>query len=163
VLTFDAAKVDDFEKQHGWSITGVSKSQISMTYRKEIELVFDASSFKPNGSDAAPLQPVNSRIDLWYVAANRELNPMPLTVEKDFFLQNIREYCRCLPQAETTVKELLDAVSASWTRAMGVANDIKPLTCIACHEGRHSVQYPCIKQPEGPCHEAGPGLHSCLW
>jgi kinetochore protein Spc7/SPC105 len=128
VLTFDAAKVDDFEKQHGWSITGVSKSQISMTYRKEIELVFDASSFKPNGSDAAPLQPVNSRIDLWYVAANRELNPMPLTVEKDFFLQNIREYCRCLPQAETTVKELLDAVSASWTRAMGVANDIKSLT-----------------------------------
>jgi kinetochore protein Spc7/SPC105 len=98
-----------------------------MTYRRDIELVFDASSFKPNGSDATPSQPLSSRIDLWYVAGNRELNPMPLTTEKDFFLQNIREYCRCLPQASTTVKELLDSVSASWTKALEVVNDIRSL------------------------------------
>ena len=98
-----------------------------MTYRRDIELVFDASSFKPNGQEVTPQQPINSRIDLWYVAGNRELNPMPLTVEKDFFLQNIREYCRCLPQAQTTVKELLDAVSASWTKAVEIVTDIQSL------------------------------------
>jgi kinetochore protein Spc7/SPC105 len=115
------------ESKYGWAITGVSGSNVSMTYRRDIELVFDASSFKPNGSDAAPLQPLNSRIDLWYVAGNRELNPMPLTTEKDFFLQNIREYCRCLPQASTTVKELLDSVSASWTEALEVISNIRSL------------------------------------
>ena len=98
-----------------------------MTYKRDVELVFDASSFKPNGPNASPQQPINSRVDLWYIAANRELNPMPLTVEKDFFLQNIREYCRCLPQAETTIKEVLDVVSTSWTKALEVINDIKSL------------------------------------
>jgi kinetochore protein Spc7/SPC105 len=98
-----------------------------MTYRRDIELVFDASSFKPNGADATPLQPLNSRIDLWYVAGNRKLNPMPLTTEKDFFLQNIREHCRGLPQATTTVKELLDSVSASWTKASEIAANIESL------------------------------------
>lgn len=98
-----------------------------MTYRRDIELVFDASSFRPNGADAIPIQPLNSRIDLWYVAGNRELNPMPLTTEKDFFLQNIREYCRCLPQAKTTVKELLDSVSASWTKASEIVGNIRSL------------------------------------
>jgi kinetochore protein Spc7/SPC105 len=121
------AKVDELESKHGWAITGVSGSQVSMTYRRDIELVFDASSFKPNGLQATPQQPINSRIDLWYVAGNRELHPMPLTVEKDFFLQNIRECCRCLPQAETTVNELLNAVSASWTKALGAVNDIQSL------------------------------------
>jgi len=124
---FYVAKVDALENEYGWAVTGVSGSNVSMTYRRDIELVFDASSFKPNGSDAAPLQPLNSRIDLWYVAGNRELNPMPLTTEKDFFLQNIREYCRCLPQASTTVKELLDSVSASWTKALEVVGNIRSL------------------------------------
>lgn len=121
------AKVDALENEYGWAITGVSGSNISMTYHRDIELVFDASSFKPNGSDAIPLQPLSSRIDLWYVAGNRELNPMPLTTEKDFFLQNIREYCRCLPQASTTVKELLDSMSASWTKTLEVVNNIRSL------------------------------------
>jgi len=124
------AKVDALENKYGWAITGVSESNVSMTYRRDIELVFDASSFKPNGSDATPLQPLSSRIDLWYVAGNRELDPIPLTTEKDFFLQNIREYCRCLPQASTTVKELLDSVSASWTNALEVVNNIRSLNRI---------------------------------
>ena len=122
------AKVDELENEYGWAITGVSGSNVSMTYHRDIELVFDASSFKPNGSDATPPQPVSSRVDLWYVAGNRELNPIPLTTEKDFFLQNIREHCRCLPQASTTVKALLDSVSASWTKALEVVGDIRSLS-----------------------------------
>lgn len=126
-LTGTLARVDDLEKKYGWAITGVSGNQVSMTYKRDIELVFDASSFKSNGSDAPPSQPVSTRIDLWYVAGNRELNPMPITTEKEFFLQNIREFCRCLPQAETRVKELLNAVSAAWERALEVVADIRSL------------------------------------
>jgi kinetochore protein Spc7/SPC105 len=115
------------EKQYGWAITGVSGNQVSMTFQREIELVFDASTFRPNNAEAKPLQPVSSRVDLWYIAANRELNPLPLTPEKDFFLQNIREHCRGLPQAETTVKVLLDAVSEPWVKAHQVVDDIRTL------------------------------------
>lgn len=102
-------------------------TQLSMTYRRDIELVFDASSFMSNGSVAPVKARENTRIDLWYIAANRELNPSPLTHEKDFFLQNIRDYCRSLPQAQTTVKKLLDVVSASWTTSLQVVNNIRSL------------------------------------
>src|ERR1700691_1403675 len=111
------ARVDAIEKEHGWTITGVSGTTTSMTYRKEIELVFDASSFLSTKSNAAGKRPQNSRIDLWYIGANRELNPCPLTREKEFFLQSIRDYIRGLPQAQTPVKDLLAAVSVSWNKA----------------------------------------------
>jgi kinetochore protein Spc7/SPC105 len=93
-----------------------------MTYRKEIELVFDAASFKI--SDSPLEQRSNSRLDLWYIAANRELEPLPLTVEKEFLLQNIRDHIRGLPQANTPVKDLLQAVSVAWNKANAVQDDI---------------------------------------
>ncbi|KAH7327069.1 putative kinetochore protein spc7 [Rhexocercosporidium sp. MPI-PUGE-AT-0058] len=124
-------KVDAMEKEHGWTITGVSGTTTSMTYRKEIELVFDASSFLENNSGSPTKQPVSSRIDLWYIGANRELNPLPLTAEKDFFLQSIRDHIRGLPQSQTQVKDLLNAVSVSWNKASKVVEDIRLLT-ISC-------------------------------
>ncbi|KAH6720624.1 hypothetical protein BKA61DRAFT_541970 [Leptodontidium sp. MPI-SDFR-AT-0119] len=124
-------KVDAIEKEHGWTITGVSGTITSMTYRKEIELVFDASSFLANNSSSPTKQPVSSRIDLWYIGANREMNPLPLTVEKDFFLQSIRDHIRGLPQSQTQVKDLLSAVSISWNKASKVVEDIRLLT-IGC-------------------------------
>ncbi|CZT44728.1 related to spindle pole body protein [Rhynchosporium secalis] len=124
-------KVDAIEKKHGWSITGVSGTTTSMTYRKEIELVFDASSFQANSSVSPAKQPVSSRIDLWYIGANRERNPLPLTAEKDFFLQSIRDHVRGLPQNQTQVKDLLNAVSTSWNKASKVVDDIRLLT-ISC-------------------------------
>lgn len=100
-----------------------------MTYRKEIELVFDASSFMSDTGGAT--QPVNSRIDLWYIAAHREPNPLALTAEKDFFMQNIRDHIRGLPQSQTSVKDLLRAVSVAWNKANAVVDDIRLLnvTC----------------------------------
>ena len=129
MLTPPKDKVDAIEKAHGWTITGVSGNTTSMTYRKEIELVFDLSSFlskKPKTK-----QPRNSRIDLWYIGANRELNPLPLTPEKEFFLQSIRDHIRGLPQAQTLVKDLLSAVSTSWNKAAGVVDNIRLLN-ISC-------------------------------
>jgi kinetochore protein Spc7/SPC105 len=121
------ARVDDLEKSHGWTITGVSGSTTSMTYRKEIELVFDWSSFQ----SSKPVQASNSRIDLWYIAGSREWNPVPLTQEKDFFLQNIRDHIRGLPQAQTPVKALLTAVSEAWNKATAVEDYIRLLR-ISC-------------------------------
>jgi kinetochore protein Spc7/SPC105 len=96
-----------------------------MTYRKEIELVFDASSFQSSNSNAR--QPSNSRIDLWYIAANSELNPLPLTPEKEFFLQSIRDHIRGLPQAQTQVKDLLAAVSKAWNKSNAAGENIRLL------------------------------------
>jgi len=121
--------VDGLEKEHGWTITGVSGTTTSMTYRNEIELVFDAASFKSATATAQSLS--NSRIDLWYIAANREHHPIPLTAEKDFFLQNIRDHIRGLAQVETSIKELLFAVSVAWNKANAVQTDIRLLN-ISC-------------------------------
>ncbi|KAF8858228.1 Spc7-domain-containing protein [Acephala macrosclerotiorum] len=124
-------KVDAIEKEHGWTITGVSGTTTSMTYRKEIELVFDASSFQTAASGSSKKKAQNTRIDLWYIGANRELRPLPLTPEKEFFLQCIRDHIRGLPQAETPVRDLLSAVSASWNKASKVVDDIQGLN-ISC-------------------------------
>lgn len=112
------------ERQHGWAITGVSGTTTSMTYRKEIELVFDAASF----ADAAgKRRAADSRVDLWYIAAKREVCPVPLTAELDFFLKNIRDHVRGLPQAQTPIRTLLLAVSTAWNKANAVANSIRLL------------------------------------
>ncbi|APA15864.1 hypothetical protein sscle_15g106340 [Sclerotinia sclerotiorum 1980 UF-70] len=123
------AKVDAIEKKHGWTITGVSGTTTSMTYRKEIELVFDASAFKSN-YPSKTTKPENSRIDLWYIAANREHNPSRLTPEKEFLLQCIRDHVRGLPQSETEIKALLNSVSVAWNKAAKVVDDIHLLNII---------------------------------
>ncbi|KAI8965443.1 Spc7-domain-containing protein [Daldinia sp. FL1419] len=111
------ARVEAIEKQHGWTITGVVGTSLSMTYRKEIELVFDVRAFKG-------LKPDNSRIDLRYIAANREQNPQPSTPEKEFFIQCMQDHVRGLVQAQTKVKSLLDMVSAAWKKANHVARNV---------------------------------------
>ncbi|KAI9743590.1 MAG: hypothetical protein M1818_002905 [Claussenomyces sp. TS43310] len=118
------AKVDGLERQYGWTVTGVSGTVISLSFRSELELVFDVSSFKHASSEIKPANSSISRLDLWYIADVRELNPIPKTMAKDAFLQNIREHCRCLQQAQTPVPSLLDMVSASWTRALKVNDEI---------------------------------------
>jgi kinetochore protein Spc7/SPC105 len=117
-------KVDQIEKAHGWTITGVSGTTTSMTYRKEIELVFDASSFF-DGPRTKQIE--NSRVDIWYIAASRELCPVPLTPELDFFLKNIRDHVRGLPQAQTPIRNLLREVSTAWNKASAVASSIRLL------------------------------------
>lgn len=113
------AKVDAIEEQHGWAITGVVGTSVSMSYRREIELVFDTASFRPGQQ--------NSRIDLWYIAASRERKPAPLTPEKEFCVQCIRDRLRCLPQSKTKVSSMLGLVSRAWDHANALANQIYQL------------------------------------
>lgn len=128
VLTF-SGKVDLLEAKYGWTITGVSGSTISMTYLKEIELVFDASSFLSR-SLSASTQSSASRIDLWYIAATRHDHPIPSTPEKDFLLQCTRDHIRSLVQSATPIKTLLSAVSQSWDVAKSVEGCIRGLRII---------------------------------
>lgn len=113
------AQVDVLEKQHGWAITGVQGTIVSVAYRREIELVFDMASFKPGQQ--------NSRIDLWYVAATRNHNPLPCTPEREFCLQSIRDHVRGMPQSQTKVSRVLKVVSAAWDRANALANQVYQL------------------------------------
>jgi kinetochore protein Spc7/SPC105 len=89
-----------------------------MAYLREIELVFDAASFQPG-------QQQNSRIDLWYVAGNRERDAQPCTPEREFMLQCIRDYVRGLPQPQTSVSRILGAVRAGWDKARTLANQVR--------------------------------------
>lgn len=113
------AKVDAIEQQHGWAITGVAGTSVSISYRREIELVFDTASFRPGQQ--------GSRIDLWYIAASRERKPVPLTLEKEFCIQCIRDHLRRLPQSKTKVSSMLRLVSRAWDRANTLANQIYQL------------------------------------
>lgn len=88
-----------------------------MTYKREVELVFDIASFQPG-------QP-SSRIDLWYIADNKDATGgLPKTAEKEFFLQCIRDQIRALPQNKTPVSELLRLVGAGWDKARLISSRI---------------------------------------
>ncbi|KFY31292.1 hypothetical protein V493_01247 [Pseudogymnoascus sp. VKM F-4281 (FW-2241)] len=121
------AKVDALEEKYGWTITGISGTTLSLSLRSDLELVFDASSFITKDGQPKNAQAGNSRIDLWYIAANRERNPLPLTPEKAFFVESIRDGIRGMPQAQTTVKELLDTVSFGWATSLNVVEGIEAL------------------------------------
>ncbi|KAJ4146590.1 hypothetical protein NW754_002055 [Fusarium falciforme] len=110
------ARVDAIEKEHGWAVTGISGTVLSMAYKREIEIVFDIASFKTHRP--------NSTIDLWYIADSREKNPLPKTAEKEFFLQCIRDHVRALPQNRTEVSHLLNMVRAAWDKANLVSTQV---------------------------------------
>lgn len=93
-----------------------------MTYQQEIELVFNILSFRPgNASD--------SRIDLWYIAANRDHDPLPPSPEKDFFVQCIRDHVRGMTLSQTKIRNMLGVISGAWKMANHVAANVRLLNC----------------------------------
>ncbi|KAK7430108.1 hypothetical protein QQZ08_003292 [Neonectria magnoliae] len=113
------ARADAIEREHGWAVTGISGTTLSMAYKREIEIVFDIASFRSH-------QP-SSRIDLWYIADTRERDPLPNTVEKEFLLQCIRDHIRVLPQSRTKTCDLLNIVRLAWDKADWVSSQINSL------------------------------------
>lgn len=109
--------MEALEKEHGWAVTGISGSTLSMTYKREIELVLEITSFQPK-------QP-NSQIDLWYIADSRDVNPLPKTAEKEFFLQCIREHIRAMSQSRTKLSHLLNIVRAAWDKSNWVSREVR--------------------------------------
>lgn len=119
MLTGLTDRVNKIERNYGWVVTGVSGTSISMTYRKQVELVFDIAGFRPNQQ--------NQSIDLWYIADNREIKPVPKTATHDFFLESIRDQIRALPQSQTPVAKLLSVVQAGWDKAIAVSSQTSNL------------------------------------
>jgi kinetochore protein Spc7/SPC105 len=109
--------VDELEKHHGWAVTGISGTVLSMSYKREIELVLDIRSFQPH-------QP-NSQIEVYYIADARRDNPLPNTADKAFFVHAIRDHVRALPQSRTKVPHLLRMVSGAWDQANLVSAQIE--------------------------------------
>ncbi|KAK4985733.1 hypothetical protein LTR50_005755 [Elasticomyces elasticus] len=105
------------ENKHGWSIISTAASDVTMAYRKQLQLFFDTASFLPAVTKAA-----NSPISLIYIPE------APLSTEKRFFLQLMRAHLQCLVQRQTSPKELLDYVSTSWDRAQQTSEAIRELT-----------------------------------
>ncbi|KAH0597791.1 hypothetical protein MHUMG1_04163 [Metarhizium humberi] len=101
--------VDALEEAHGWAVTGLSGTSLSMAYKREIEVVFDVASFQPHQK--------NSRIDLWYIGDNKDGHLQSKTAEKEFFLQCIRDHIRALPQSRTKILDLLSIVRNAWDKA----------------------------------------------
>lgn len=98
-----------------------------MTYRREIELVFDVSAF--SGPDASSRS--DSQIDLWYIAANQDEDSKPASPEKEFFIQCIRDHVRGMAQlkAQTKIHDMLSVVSGAWKKANQVAENVRLLNC----------------------------------
>ncbi|KAI1282742.1 hypothetical protein F5Y07DRAFT_350773 [Xylaria sp. FL0933] len=115
-------KVDELERQHGWAISGISGTTISMTYEREIELEFDVSSF--SGGNAS-----DSQIDLRYIAANRDRDPLPPSPEKEFFIKCIRDHVRGMAQARAPIHAMLHVVRAAWKKANHVEANVRLLNC----------------------------------
>lgn len=113
-------RVDALEEAFGWAVTGISGTVLSLSYKREIELVVDTSSFEAQGKP--------SQVDLWYIADSREAHPVPRTVEKEFFLQCIRENIRSLPQRSTDMASLLKTVQKDWDTARFASEQIERLT-----------------------------------
>lgn len=119
-------RVKALEHEHGWTITGVHGTTVMMSFRRDLELLFDTSSFKSSTeSNDAPKQ--NSLINLRYIAADRESDPEPFSPEKEFFVGSIFSHIRAFAQSETTVKQLLDTVSSGWEAALNIIAEIKSL------------------------------------
>lgn len=114
-----SARVDAIEKSHGWAVTGISGTNLSLAYKREIEIVLDIAAFQTHKP--------NSRIDLWYIADARENNVQPKTPEKEFFLQCIRDHIRALPQSRTKVSNLLKMVQLAWDKANLVSAQISDI------------------------------------
>lgn len=93
-----------------------------MTYKREVELVFDIAAFQPHKPNAS--------IDLWYIADGREVKPIPRSPIHDFVLACIRDQIRSVPQSQTPVAKLLSMVQASWDKAALLTLEISKVNIV---------------------------------
>lgn len=117
-------KVEALEREHGWAITGCQGTTLSMKYRGEVEMVFDAAAFRPENGNSS------SNIDLRYMAAQRERDAQPQTPEKEFFLQCIRDHLRSMQPSTLRPRDVLATVSRSWDEAKAATRRMRLLAAV---------------------------------
>lgn len=118
-------RADALERQYGWMITSVPENGVTMSYRRQIEIMFDMASFLPNRGASRPLKAENSPFDIRYIAERYEYEPSPFTVEKQFFVQRTKMHLQGLQQGSIHVKDLLASVGSSWDKAHAVVEEIR--------------------------------------
>jgi kinetochore protein Spc7/SPC105 len=91
-----------------------------MTHLSDLELYFQPSYFA-TGKSTTP----NGSVSLAYIGDSAQPHPRPLTTSKRFFLQLIRAQLHCIPQAQSSIAEVLSLVKNSWTTALAVAEGVK--------------------------------------
>ncbi|KAI9733011.1 MAG: hypothetical protein M1834_003554 [Cirrosporium novae-zelandiae] len=120
------SRVDALEKKHGWAISAASPTSLTMTYRKQLQLVFSPNSFLPNNPAITILQNPNpTPISLTYIDSSSD--PLSLPTEKRFFLQAIQATLHALPQSQTRIAHLLHCISQPWDRALSTSSQISSL------------------------------------
>ncbi|KAI9767137.1 MAG: hypothetical protein M1840_005926 [Geoglossum simile] len=121
------ANADALENKYGWTISAANGSTLTMTYRRDIKLSFDVSSFLPNDGSRSAINMKNSPIELSYIADQREYQPRRLTASKSFVLLNLRAQLGRLQQSATKVKDLLALTSEAWNKASIIEEDVRML------------------------------------
>ncbi|KAI1314293.1 hypothetical protein F5Y03DRAFT_336672 [Xylaria venustula] len=116
------ARVDELETQHGWAISGLAGTTLSMTYEREIELKFDVPSSRGGNLSG-------SQIGLQYITANGDREARSPSPEKEFFVQCIRDHLRGMAQAQTKIHAMLSVVSDAWRKANHVEANVRLLNC----------------------------------
>ncbi|EAA35726.1 Spc7-domain-containing protein [Neurospora crassa] len=114
------ARVDELEEKSGWAINKIEASVMFMTYKREIELAFDLASFKQQNKQGPT-------IDIRYIAHKRERNVIPLTPERNFFIECISSHLQALSKSSLSVNRLLTIVSDAWDKADAAAEQIRLL------------------------------------
>ncbi|KAI9797691.1 MAG: hypothetical protein M1833_005352 [Piccolia ochrophora] len=120
------AKADALEEKSGWAITSANGTRLTTTFRKELQLVFDVTSFNSNDGASKP-SIGNLPVEISYIGHAREVNPVAFTPEKQYFVQAIRNQLLNLEQNTIKMKDFMAFVSSSWTIAGVVTEEMRQL------------------------------------
>ena len=118
------SRVEALEKKHGWAIVGVDGSNVRMTYKRKIELIFDAAAWGPNSQPGARRE---AEVKYYEPSSRLPDSPHDDTTREDvsliepvrgFFLDAINARVEGLPREGTIHKHLLGVVSGAWDTAL---------------------------------------------
>ena len=127
MLTDDAGKVEAMEREHGWMIAAAAGTSLKMEFRGEVQLAFDAASFRSNEPGSTARKGDDSPIEAAYIGGRHEHEAKEITPVQHFFVQSINATVQSLVQRETRVKDLLDLVSACWAKCTAVGEETRQL------------------------------------
>lgn len=119
LLTCFPASIEDFEKQHGWSIVGATSSaSLTIRYRSQIELTFQPARFaNATGPDSGMS---NGPIKLSFCGSD-------ITTTQRFFLQSLQAYLQAMPQRSTLIASMLQTIGEGWTASVDIGKSEQSL------------------------------------
>ncbi|KAI9825851.1 MAG: hypothetical protein M1832_000792 [Thelocarpon impressellum] len=119
--------VESLERKHGWRISAAAGTSLTMEFRREVQLVFDAASLHVNEEASKSRKIDNSSIDVSYIGERDEHNPKPLTKEGQFFVQMIKTQLQGMQLVGVRVQDILAFVATSWAKGKAVTEEIRQL------------------------------------